>query len=119
MTTPEVRLFQIAFGALVTHLREKRDMTQAELAAKLDVTQPTVARIENGKNRVPVSKYMQLTEVFGMTLDQFHGRVQQIIDATHRAAEAIKPGSMDRVEPRKLEGLVLFVVKLLTARESA
>lgn len=112
MTTAEVRLFRIALGALVTKLRERHNLLQHELATKLDVTQPTIARIERGSNGVPAEKYSKLAGVFGMSLDKFHNKVQAVVDKTRAAAEAIRPGALDHtdINPR---GLVQFVVEMM------
>lgn len=111
MTTAEVRLFRIALGTYVAKLRDRHNLLQHELAEKLDVSQPTIARIEHGDNGVPAEKYSKLAGVFGMSLDKFHNKVQAIVDGTRRAGEAIKPGAVDTVNTHALRGLVQFVVE--------
>lgn len=113
MITIEIRLFRIALGTLVAKLREKHEMNQADLAEKLGVSQPTVAKIERGSNGVPAEKYNRLAQILGLTLDKLHTRVQAVVRATHKAAEAIRPGALAHagIDPR---GLVRFVVEMQT-----
>lgn len=109
--TPEIRLFRIALGALVTHLRVQHEMTQEALGVRLGINQSSVAKIEKGANGLAAEKYNTLARVFGMRLDAFHNRVQRVIDKTKLAADAIRPGALDNTDPR---GLVAFVVALIT-----
>ena len=53
----------------LTEMRIKNGLTQEELAAKLDVGQPSVALWETGKNFPTVKKLIQIAEIFGCTLD--------------------------------------------------
>ena len=110
MTSPDIKLFRFALGALVKHLRDKHELTQEALGVRLGVQQAFIAKIERGSNGLPAEKYVVLARVFGMKIDKFHKRVEDIVEATRRAANAIKPGSLDTVDPR---GLVRFVVALL------
>jgi len=38
----------VALGERIRHLREEAELTQAQLAARMGTTQPTVARLEAG-----------------------------------------------------------------------
>ena len=110
MTAPDIALFRIALGALVAHLRTKHELTQAVLGERLGLQQSYIAKIELGTAGLHAEKYSPLARVFGMKLDAFHKRVEEIVDNTRRAAAAIKPGSLETVDPRRL---VRFVVALL------
>ncbi len=51
-------------------LRERRLMTQGELADRLDVRYQTVSEWENGHSRPRVAKMRQLCEVLSVTPDE-------------------------------------------------
>lgn len=49
-------------------------MTQAELAAKIGVTQPIVASWESGSKRPRADKLPKLAQVLGCTIDELFRR---------------------------------------------
>jgi transcriptional regulator with XRE-family HTH domain len=62
-------------GDRVREAREKRGMTQSELAAKLGISAITVTLWENEKNRRQVgAKYLKkIAEIFGMRMSELLG----------------------------------------------
>lgn len=58
------------FGQRLRSLRAKANMTQAELAQKLDVSRPAVGSWESGKIRPRLDKLSQLAELFGITVSE-------------------------------------------------
>ena len=64
-------MFDIAkFGGYLSRLRKQADMTQSELADKLNVTHQAISRYEKGHCFPDVSILVRLAEVFGVTLDE-------------------------------------------------
>ncbi len=64
-------MFDIAkFGGHLSRLRKQADMTQSELADRLNVTHQAISRYENGYCFPDVSILLQIAEVFGVTLDE-------------------------------------------------
>lgn len=61
------------FGQRLRSLRAKANMTQAELAQKLDVSRPAVGSWESGKIRPRLDKLSQLAELFGITVSELMG----------------------------------------------
>lgn len=55
--------------ALKTY-RERRQMTQAELARLLDVSQPTICEIENGNQTPTVKLLKRISKVTGLSADK-------------------------------------------------
>ena len=52
-------IYNALFGARVKHYRERKGMTQKELADALGYTSHTsIAQIEKGKNSIPLSKLL-------------------------------------------------------------
>lgn len=58
------------FGGYLSRLRKNADMTQSELADKLNVTHQAVSRYEKGHCFPDVSILVQLAEIFDVTLDE-------------------------------------------------
>lgn len=56
-------------GNTIADLRKKNSMTQAELAAKLDVSPKTVSKWESGQGYPDVTAFPMLASVFGVSVD--------------------------------------------------
>lgn len=56
-------------GATIAALRKKNNLTQADLAEKLHISDKTVSRWENGFGYPEVTQFPALAEVFGVTVD--------------------------------------------------
>ena len=54
----------------IARLRKKAKVTQAELAAKLSVTQSAISQWEHGETQPEVGKLLKLSEIFGCTVDE-------------------------------------------------
>lgn len=63
----------VKFGVYLSRLRKKTDMTQSELANKLNVTHQAVSRYENGHCFPDVSILVQLADILCVTLDELIG----------------------------------------------
>lgn len=58
----------------IKHLREAAGMTQAELAAKMRLTTPSITKWERGRANPTIANLIQLAEIFGVSLDEVVGR---------------------------------------------
>lgn len=58
----------------IKKLREAAGMTQAELAARLQLTTPSVTKWEPGRANPTYDNLIQLAEIFGVSLDEVAGR---------------------------------------------
>lgn len=54
-------------------LREDMDMTQQELAAKLNIRQSTLSQYENGQRQIPLNTLIQLALLFNTSTDYLLG----------------------------------------------
>ena len=61
---------QYVTGAAIRELREKNHITQAELAAKLNVSDKTVSKWETGKGYPDVTLLEPIAQVFGISLTE-------------------------------------------------
>ena len=57
------------FGNLIISLRKKHNMTQKQLAEKLNVSDKAVSRWETGKNYPDIEILQKLAEIFDTTID--------------------------------------------------
>ncbi len=58
------------FGGTVSRLRKQADMTQSELAERLNLTRQAVSKYEVGDSFPDVSILVLMAEIFGVTLDE-------------------------------------------------
>ena len=58
------------FGGYLSRLRKNADMTQSELADKLNVTRQAISRYELGDSFPDVSILVIIADIFGITLDE-------------------------------------------------
>jgi transcriptional regulator with XRE-family HTH domain len=56
---------RVTFGALIAELRRKRDISQDDLARRLDVTRTIISAWENDRRRPPAQRLAELAEVLG------------------------------------------------------
>ena len=57
-------------------LREDRDLTQKDIAARLQVHQTTYSDYELGKLNVPIAALNQLADFYGVSVDYLVGRTE-------------------------------------------
>ncbi|MFZ2539901.1 MAG: helix-turn-helix transcriptional regulator [Oscillospiraceae bacterium] len=58
------------FGAYISRLRKKSDMTQSELAERLNLTRQAISKYECGDSFPDISILIEIAGVFGITLDE-------------------------------------------------
>ena len=63
------RAFFIALGARIAAHRKAQDITQAELAEQLGISQQAMNSFEKGRRRVPVSLLPVIANALDTTLD--------------------------------------------------
>ncbi len=70
----------VDFGKILRTLRRKEDMTQAELARKLDVTKSVISAYENGLRLPSYDILIHISKIFHMSTDYLLGleRYQEI-----------------------------------------
>jgi transcriptional regulator with XRE-family HTH domain len=69
----EEREFFVQLGARIAELRKAQNVTQAQLAQTLDISQQTMNAYEMGHRRVPVSALPTLARTLGISLEALIG----------------------------------------------
>lgn len=70
-TIPQARYV----GLKIRQLRKKRNLTQAELSAKIGIQQSDLSRMEKGEYRISLDTLFKILQVFEMTMAEFFEEV--------------------------------------------
>lgn len=64
----------MSFGNILKKLRQDENLTQEELAKKINSSRSNIANYENDKNMPSVEVLNKLSEIFGCTIDYLLGK---------------------------------------------
>lgn len=64
----------MTFGNILKNLRQDNNMTQDELAKKIDTSRSNIANYENGKNMPSVDILEKISKLFGVSTDYLLGK---------------------------------------------
>lgn len=67
------------FGQRLARLRKEKELTQADLASRLNVTAQAVSKWENDQASPDIDILIHLSEIFEITLDELLGRQKQVV----------------------------------------
>jgi len=70
-TRPQRRRQTIFVGSKIRLLRKERNLTQAQLAARIGVQQSDLCRMENGEYKVGLDTLFRILAVFGLDIGDF------------------------------------------------
>lgn len=59
------------YAGNLKYLRQKNELTQADIGDLLKLGQKEISKYETGEREIPIAKIMLLADFFGVTLDQF------------------------------------------------
>lgn len=77
----------MTLGETIARLRAEKNMSQSDLAGALDVSRQSVSKWETGSSVPELGKLVQLSELFGLTLDELV------------KGKANEPASLETTEP--------------------
>ncbi len=97
------------FGEKIYELRTKKNLSQGDLADRLDVSRQSVSKWENNTAVPDLDKLIKLCDIFEITLDELTGREK--IERDIVLVEAQK----STITPNKVAGFVFLGVTLLSA----
>jgi len=84
-------------GAIIRTAREAEGLTQAQLARRLGITQPSVARLEAAGDNVTVATLQRALNVMNRTLEIRAALMPSSVDET-LIVEALKLSPGERIE---------------------
>lgn len=71
MKNDEKRACHEAFGKYIKDIRERKGLSQTEVALSLGMSQPYYSRIESGKRDVDLAVAIKICEVIGVDIRDF------------------------------------------------
>ena len=101
-------------GETIYRLRRERNLSQGDLADRLNVSRQSVSRWETGGAVPELDKLIRMSHLFGVTLDELvSGEEPGAIPVSPSACVPSPP--REGFSPRKVAGTVLFCMGFLTA----
>lgn len=91
-------------GALIARLRKEKNMTQQELASRLQITDKAVSKWERGLSCPDISLLPQLAEILGVTVDDL------VSDGMKTPSSVF--GKLGREDIREMASLMLRCVSM-------
>jgi transcriptional regulator with XRE-family HTH domain len=73
VTPDQQQRFNEELGARIAELRVAHDLTQQRLADALGISQQTLGHYEVGRTRFSVAILVELSSIFGMSVDEILG----------------------------------------------
>ena len=75
------------FGQRLSRLRKEKELTQSDLASRLNVTAQAVSKWENDQATPDIDILINLSELFEITLDELLGRQKQVVTYQEKPAK--------------------------------
>lgn len=100
----------MVFNEKLMQQRKVLGMTQEDLADRLDVSRQTVSKWENGDCMPDADKFIRLSDILEISLDELAGREVQIEPVVLPAPEIPQPG---RKERRILMSVIACIITLV------
>lgn len=88
-------------GQLLRQCRERRDMSQRELARRLGIVPPNLCDMEHDRSRIGTDHIARLIPALALTVDETEGIVQAVKDERCADLDAVLDGEYARLYPRK------------------
>lgn len=100
-------------GEKIYRLREENDLSQEELAEKLNVSRPTISRWENNAVQPTMENIKSLCEIFNVTSSYFFNNVEET--AVTKEVQSAQTEPIKEVKKEKFKNLkiVLTVVGIV------
>ena len=92
----------MSVGLIIKRAREAEGLTQAQLASRLGITQPSIARLESAGDNVTVATLQRALNVLNRTLEITSSKMPSSVDESQiREALRLTPG--ERIERHDVE----------------
>ena len=119
------------FKDILKYLRKSYNLTQKELAQKINVAQSSIAMLENGRNDANASTLTALSDFFGVSIDYLLGREDDLGNPIYQKKEHSAPQInftpiktdieliYESLNPRQQERLLSYAQGLLEANDTS
>lgn len=110
------RAFFIALGGRIARIRKEQDITQAQLAELIGVSQQTMNSYETGRRRIPVSQLPEVAKRLGVATEAL--LTDDSKAASKRGPTPKLQQQMDRINqlPRTKQQFVMQVIDSVLAQ---
>ena len=106
MMTAKFKKQSLLVGSRIRALRKDRDLTQADLSARIGIQQSDLCRMENGEYKVSLETLFRILSVFEMNIAEFfHEELPGALK--DRDAEVIR--QFHRLSPKAQDEVLDFV----------
>ncbi|WP_195763506.1 helix-turn-helix domain-containing protein [Duganella guangzhouensis] len=95
-------------GNALTAQRMNKNLTQGQLATQLGVEQETISRFERGATLPPLSRLLDLVEIFDISMHEFICQCA-VSPADHTAALALKLSALSEDDRSWVYGWVIDI----------
>ncbi|MCM1009342.1 MAG: helix-turn-helix domain-containing protein [Fusobacterium sp.] len=62
---------KVAIGKIISKLRNDKNLTQDELAEKIEISKNYLSKVERGLSRLNVEAFLKMSEVLSFTIEDF------------------------------------------------
>ena len=74
-----------AIGKIIQKLRKDKNLTQEELAEKIDISPNYLSKVERGLNILNVESFLKTAEVLGFSLEDFGIKTDKNVNPSKKA----------------------------------
>lgn len=99
------------YGKIIAKLRKERNMTQAELGAKLNVTYQAVSKWENDQSQPDFATMIEMAKLFNVPLNVFVDGDESSVPAADAAGAAVPAAEAPQAERQPAEEPVIGYCK--------
>ena len=107
----------MTFGNILKKLRQDNNMTQDELARKIDTSRSNIANYENGKNMPSVDILEKIAKLFDCTTDYLLGKSdirnpEELKDVKFANAGGLDTKGLDNEDLEELQRQIDYIKKM-------
>lgn len=89
----ESAVYAMVLGRVIASLRERRGLSQAQLAAMIGVAQSSLSRFETGASQPDAFTFRKLAQALGISVGKLQGVVDRSFAETQATAERNSPAA--------------------------
>ncbi|MEJ9152282.1 MULTISPECIES: helix-turn-helix domain-containing protein [Bacillaceae] len=103
-------------GRLIREMRREREITMVDFAKKINISQPTLSRIESGNQEVSFSLLVKICREFDISLSDFFRRLEGKSELQKLQLPLVDQDSLD-IDKELEEKLISMISSLSTEQK--